>query len=162
MKRDSLNSTHPLEKTISLSEWHISIFFGKSRSKKYLQAIELAKIAPKYLETTVDGHFLHQSIYSENYSEFLSFIELYELVNNWKSCYITINGNLIDRKSIEKIIYCYRDKCRSENPDFCYNRNKLAKILSECHRLKICEHNNPLLSFGILDKNGICILIKQP
>lgn len=163
MSKEINNSNELVEKNISedFPEWYISISFGKSRSKNYAQAVALAKLAPKYLEHTIDGNLLHQAIYSDKYDEYLSFIKLYELINKWKSSFVAINGKLVDRKIISGINYCYGDKCRSGNPDFCYGASQFTKNPFGCHRLQISQYNNPWWSFGQFDTKGIWHLNKQ-
>ena len=116
------NSEH-----IVFPDWYVSISFGKSSSDNYMKAVTLAKAAPQYHEQIDDGKILHQAIYSSKPKEYLAFIMLYELVGNWKSSFVMINGNLIDRKVIGNLNYCYGDKCRSCNPKFCYGASYMTE-----------------------------------
>lgn len=136
-------------------EWYVCISFVKSTSKNYTQAIALAQMAPKYIEQTIDGNILHQAIYSHKPDDYLAFINLYELINNWKSSFVAINGQLVDRKIIGGINYCYGDKCRSGNPEFCYGASQFTKNPFGCHRLQVSQYNHPWWSFGDFDNKGI-------
>jgi len=145
-----------------LPEWYISISFGKSTSDNYDKAVALAKMAPQYHEQVDNGKILHQSIYSSNPKEYLAFVMLYELVGSWKSSFVMINGQFIDRKIVGKLNYCYGDKCRSGNSRFCYGASYMTENPFGCHRLQISAANNPWWSYyhqvglkWVLDKNSM-------
>lgn len=147
---------------VRLPNWYISVSFGKSSSDSYAKAVALAKIAPQYHEQMDNGKILHQAIYSQSPKEFLAFVMLYELVQNWKSSFVMVNGKLIDRKIVGKLNYCYGDKCRSGNPKFCYGASYMTENPFGCHRLQISATNNPWFSFyekrghvWVLDKEAI-------
>lgn len=135
------------DSTRILQGWYISVSFGKSTSQNYLKAVTLAKTAPQYHEQEDNGHILHQAFYSSAPNEFLAFIMLYELVGGWKSSFVMINGELVDRKIVGKLNYCYGDKCRSNNPHFCYGASYMTENPFGCHRLQISACNNPWWSF---------------
>lgn len=132
---------------IVFPDWYISLSFGKSSSDNYMKAVTLAKAAPQYHEQIDDGKILHQAIYSSKAKEYLAFIMLYELVGNWKSSFVIINGEFIDRKLIGQLNYCYGDKCRSGNPKFCYGASYMTENPFGCHRIQISACNNPWWSF---------------
>lgn len=140
---------------IDLPEWYVSISFGESTSKNYPQAVALAKTAPHYIENVIDGKIIHQAIFSDKPSEYLQFIKLYELVSNWKSCYVIINGVMVDRKIIGNLNYCYGDKCRSGKSDFCYGASEYTSNPFGCHRAQMHAYNDPWYSYGIMDTKGI-------
>lgn len=147
---------------IVFPDWYVSISFGKSTSDNYMKAVALAKSAPQYHEQFDNGKILHQAIYSENPKEYLSFIALYELVGNWKSSFVIINGKFIDRKIIGQLNYCYGDRCRSGNINFCYGASYMTDNPFGCHRLQISACNNPWWSFyhrvgnkWVLDKESM-------
>lgn len=136
-----------VEDAISFPNWYISLSFGKSSSANYEKAVMLAKMAPQYHEQVDNGQILHQAIYSAHPKEYLSFISLYELVSSWKSSFVIINGEIIDRKIISSINYCYGDKCRSGDPSFCFGASNATKNPFGCHRLQISAFNHPWWSF---------------
>lgn len=145
-----------------LNSWYISVSFGKSTSDNYQKAVILAKSAPHYYEQMDDGKILHQAIYSSQCNEYLNFVLLYELVKNWKSSFVMINGDLIDRKIVGNLNYCYGDRCRSGNPDFCYGASYMTENPFGCHRLQISACNNPWWSYykhvgnrWVLDKTSM-------
>ncbi|QQY80575.1 hypothetical protein EDD65_102238 [Keratinibaculum paraultunense] len=120
------------------------ISFGKSTSKSYNKAVYLAKNSPKYDEVVdEDGNITHTATYTSSKRDFLDFIVLYDLVSNWKSTFFIINGDLVDKKTVGKIKYCYGDKCRSVKSNFCYGASYMTVNPFGCHRLQISQCNNP-------------------
>ena len=129
---------------ISNLKWYIMISFGKSTSKSYNKAVYLAKNSPKYDEIIdEDENITHTATYTSSKKDFLDFIVLYDLVSNWKSTFFIINGELVDKKTVGKIKYCYGDKCRSVKTDFCYGASYMTANPFGCHRLQISQCNNP-------------------
>lgn len=125
-------------------KWYIMISFGKSTSKSYEKAVYLAKSSPKYDEIKdEDGNITHTATYTKSKKDFLDFIILYDLVYNWKSSFFIINGELVDKKTVGKIKYCYGDKCRSVKSNFCYGASYMTTNPFGCHRLQISQCNNP-------------------
>ena len=108
----------------------------------------LAKQAPKYDEQEYNGKTIYQATYGKDEEQYLAFIQLYEMIQNWKSTTVFINGKMIDRKIIGGLNYCYGDKCRSGNPDFCYGASFMTKNPFGCHRLQVSACNHPWWSFS--------------
>lgn len=150
-----INVEDTLSKEIVYPDWYISISFGESKSQSFAQAVALAQMAPQFIINNVEGKKLYQAIYSDKPSEYLQFIKLYELVSNWKSCFVVLNGKIMDRKIIGKLNYCYGDKCRSGKSDFCYGASEMTENPFGCHRLQISSYNNPWTSFGQYDTSGV-------
>lgn len=150
-----VNVEDALSKEIIYPNWYISISFGESKSQSFAQAVALAQMAPQFIINNVEGKKLYQAIYSDKPNEYLQFIKLYELVSNWKSCFVVLNGKIMDRKIIGKLNYCYGDKCRSGRSDFCYGASEMTENPFGCHRLQISAYNNPWTSFGQYDTSGI-------
>lgn len=154
-----------INKGIDLSlfpKWYVSISFGHSASKNYQKAVTLAKAAPQYIESfDEDQNLIHQAIFSEKPNDYLSFITLFELINNWKSCFVVINGQIVDRKIVGGINYCYGDKIRSGKSDFCYGASEYTENPFGCHRLQISKFNNPWWKFGKFDSDGIWYIDKN-
>ena len=142
-------------------DWYISFSFGKSTSKQLNQAIALAKAAPLYFETVNEGKVIYQAVYSSKPQDYLDFIKLYELAKAWKSSFVIINGEIVDRKIVGKLNYCYGDFCRSANPEYCFGASPLTENPFGCHRLQISEYNNPWYSFGELDEHNIWHVNKE-
>lgn len=137
-------------------KWYIMASFGKSTSSNYVKALTLAKNATIYQEQEDTGNITHSAIYGKSKKEYLSFIQLYETISNWKSTFVIINGDLVDRKVVGQINYCYGDKCRSGKVDFCYGASMFTDNPFGCHRLQISRYNNPWWSFyKKVDRNYI-------
>lgn len=143
-----------LSAKVDPGEWEVCISFGKSSSANFDRAIYLAKAAPKYIETVDEvGNVAHQSFFGKE--QCLQFIALYELIGNWKSCFVFINNEMVDRKIIGNINYCYGDKLRSGNPQFCYGASEWTENPFGCHRPQMHRGRDPWYTFGMMDTTGI-------
>ncbi|NMA48320.1 MAG: hypothetical protein GX947_00885 [Tissierellia bacterium] len=147
---------------IDFPDWYIKISFGKSSSSNYQRALFLARQAPIYLEDQYEGEIVHSAVYGKSSLEYLAFIQIYELIHNWKSTFVICNGHVLDRKIIGQLNYCYGDKCRTGQIDFCFGASMFTDNPFGCHRLQISRYNNPWWSFYrktqsgyILDKGEI-------
>lgn len=136
-----------ITRNLDFPNWYIMISFGKSTSSNYLKALTLAKNALIYQEQEDGGNITHSAVYGKSKNEYLAFIQLYETVSNWKSTFVIINGDIVDRKIVGQINYCYGDKCRSGKVDFCYGASMFTDNPFGCHRLQISRYNNPWWSF---------------
>ncbi len=142
--------------TVDFGEWYVSLSFGKSTSKNYTKAVALAEAAPKYIRSTDEmENIIHQAIYGPESEQYLDFIALYELVSNWKSSFVVINGSIVDRKIIQGLNYCYGDKCRSSNPSFCLGASMFTENPFGCHRLQVSSWNHAWWTYGRFDSNGV-------
>lgn len=134
-------------------DWQICISFGKSTSPNFARAIAMAKAAPKYIESIDEyGNVVYQAIYDKEH--YLQFVALYELIKNWKSCFVFINNKMVDRKIIGDINYCYGDKLRSGNPNFCFGASEWTENPFGCHRAQMHRGKDPWYTFGTLDSLG--------
>lgn len=137
-------------------DWYVSVSFGDSSSKNFAKALMLAKSAPQFIESKDEfNNNIYQAIFSSSSKEYLAFVSLYELVSSWKSTFVIINGEIMDRKIIGGLNYCYGDKIRSGNPEFCYGASMFTENPFGCHRLQISAFNNPWWSFGRFDNKGV-------
>ena len=138
------------EVAIDNMTWTIMISFGESSSKSYEKAVYLAKKAPRY-ENIIDKHSnnTHAATYTDSKKDFLDFIVLYDLISSWKSTVFAINGEIIDKKTIGKIKYCYGDKCRTVKSDFCFGASYMTANPFGCHRLQISGTNNLQLNLSL-------------
>jgi len=142
--------------------WELSISFGKSSSPNYQRALFLAKTAPKYIKSVDDdGNTIHQALYGAKADEFLAACQLYELVENWKSSAVFVNGKPVDRKIFGQVKYCYGDRCRSGKADYCYGASVLTKNPFGCHRAMIHATNDPWWSFTERCADGYYYLRKE-
>lgn len=144
-----------------LDEWNISISFGKSTSSNYSRAVFLAKQAPIYDEVGEGKEICHQAIYTSSEKDFLDFIKLYELVGNWKSAFVFVNGNLTNKRDVGDLKYCYGDKCRSGNRNFCFGASEFTLNPFGCHRLQVSLGNHPWWDFGYFKSKNIWKIDKE-
>ena len=117
------------------------ITFSKSSSKNFDRALFLAQDADNFQINEHNNQTIYQATFSlENH---LSFIALYELIGNWKSTFVFRNGKMIDRKVLGQVNYCYGDKLRSHNDNFCFGASMFTENPFGCHRLLIHSGQRP-------------------
>ena len=155
--RLSRGNNNTIDTFCDFPDWYITTSFGKSSSPSYQKAVILAKASPKYHEQMDGGHILHQAVFSATPKDYLAFITLYELVSSWKSSFTLINGKIVDRKVIGNLNYCYGDKCRSGDINFCFGASEFTENPFGCHRLQISRYNNPWWTFGMSSGNSFRI-----
>jgi hypothetical protein len=137
-----------------IGEWQVCISFGKSSSPNFEKALFVAQSAPHYIETKNEkGQPIYQSFWGRD--QFLRFVALYEAVNNWKSCFVFINNELVDRKIVGGINYCCGDKIRSGDPRFCFGASSWTENPFGCHRAQMHTGRDAWYTFGVMDKHGI-------
>lgn len=146
---DKINSNEIVLKTNNdkkltdvLDNENFMITFSKSPSKNFNRALFLAKEKSDHFFVSEDeGQEIFQAVYQpENY---LNFIMLYELISNWKSTFIFKNGEMIDKKTLAQINYCYGDKIRSHDDSFCFGASMFTENPFGCHRLMIHSGQRP-------------------
>lgn len=151
------NVSSTLPDSIKSLPWYISISFGKSTSENFAKAMFLAKSSNYFLETQIEETEIYQAFFTADAQSYLKFVQLYELVGNWKSSFVIINGELVDRKIVGGLNYCYGDRCRSGRNDFCFGASFMTKNPFGCHRLQISAGNSPWWSFSILQGGNYII-----
>lgn len=133
--------------------WNIMISFGKSTSQNYDKAVYLAKNSNKYGEQIENEIITHTATFSDSREDFLDFIVLYDIVSDWKSTVFVVNGEIVDKKTVGKLKYCYGDKCRSVKEDFCFGASYMTANPFGCHRLQVSATNNPWWGYYIQEDN---------
>ncbi len=154
---ESTMSPSPISNNRDINEWNIIVSFNKSTSANFDKALHWARKSTDYQENEYNGKIIYQAMYSSNPQSFMDFMQLYELVKDWKSTAFIINGELVDKKIVGKIKWCYGDKCITAKNDFCYGASYMTKNPFSCHRLQISACNNPWWSFGQQQGNKIKI-----
>lgn len=120
-----------------IDEWNIFISFGKSTSPNLDRAIYLAKQGNYYEETIFNNKPIYQAYFLSDANSYLKFIQLYEMVNRWRSCAIMINGEFINKDYVGSINYCYGNKCRSFVSNYCSNSFYGGKSPFGCKMISI-------------------------
>lgn len=119
-------------------EWVLRVSFGKSRSNNFKQVLSSIQIHPKYkFYKGPNDEDIHELSFSPE--EIIEFEQLWQRVKNWKSTIVKINDEIIDRKSLSKMLICYRDKLKEKNsnPLFCYGASPFTYNLFGCHRTMV-------------------------
>lgn len=138
------------------SKWEVSLSFGPSRSPAFHQALYLWEHAPRHI-LLQEPTTIYQCFFSADPAEFLAYLQLYDIIKDWKTTSIILNGKLIDRKTMAKINYCYGDKCRCGKKQYCFGASDYSKNPFGCHRLQIESYSNPWYSFGRREGNRFII-----
>src|SRR5699024_6576728 len=139
-------------------QWQISISFRKSTSKNFDSALFLAQQSNNYIETESEGQIIYQAFFdAESYSDFET---LYKLIKDWKSTFIMLNGELIDKKSMSQLNRCLGDKVRFKEPSFCFGASTFTENPFGCHRLMITPSQKPWWDYGNYNPNTERIIDK--
>lgn len=132
------NEVHP----DLLDKDNFMITFSKSSSKNFNRAIYLAKQSDHFLVSKdEDENEIYQAIFKP--SNYLNFITLYELIKGWKSTFVFKDNQMMDRKILGQVNYCYGDKLRSGSDSFCYGASMFTENPFGCHRLMIHSGQRP-------------------
>lgn len=142
-----------------IPNWQISISFRKSSSNNFDIALFLAKKSSNYTETQSHGNTIYQAFFEpDSYSDFET---LYKLIKDWKSTFILLNGELIDKKSMSKLNRCLGDKIRLKDPTFCFGASEFTSNPFGCHRLMLTPSQHPWWEYGNFNTRKEWIIDKQ-
>jgi hypothetical protein len=96
----------------------IKIGFGKSSSANFGYAIEVMERQATYSFDSEKN--IHSAIFSsENNIE--DFFEIFELVKNWKSSFVEINGTRVPLSKIRNGLSCFRERQKAFEPEkYCF------------------------------------------
>lgn len=140
-------------------EWQISISFRESKSNNFDTALFLAKKSNSYLETVSDGKIIYQAYFdADSYSDFEI---LYKLIKDWKSTFVLLNGEIIDKKAMSKLNICLGDKVRYKDPSFCFGASEYTTNPFGCHRLMITPSQRPWWEYGFFNNRKEWVIDKQ-
>lgn len=151
---DKLEEFRPIPHSENAT-WKLSLTFKKSSSNMYQTALNMSQSLPTY-KNHIDenGDEIHIVEFNKTREQFLTFIQIYDIVGSWKSCIVAINNELVDKKTVGKIKYCYGDKCRSVKSNFCYGASLMTDNPFGCHRLQISHSNNPWWGYYRRTRSG--------
>lgn len=140
-------------------EWVITVSFGKTTSKNLQNAVFIAQKGRNFKCEEIDNSKIYTVEYSDSREDFNNFIMLYDIVGNWKSTAFFINGEMVNKKIVSEIKWCYGDKCNSIKSDFCYGASDYTENPFGCHRLQISSYNNPWWTY--YHKNGVMYILDK-
>lgn len=149
-KRESTETSLSLESKKATPEkpWVISISFGESTSKNFNRALFLAEQANYFSNyTTEDGTKVYQADFSKD--NFLNYLDLYKVVSNWKSSFVFINGQRVNKKELSTINRCYGDKMSFNDSHFCFGASMHTENPFGCHRLMITPSQGSWKTYGV-------------
>jgi len=100
----------------------ITLAFGKSTSKNYSFAVELAMKYPTYTEEQVGKDITHKVTFG--FDEVDALKELLDLVGQWKSTTLYLNNKAIPFAKIFPVIHCYAERQKAYRPEeYCFGRD---------------------------------------
>lgn len=158
---NQLVAKYPIvEKNPGTLNWIITVSFGKTTSKNVPNAVFIAKQGKNFNEELIDSSKIYTVEYTDSREDFKKFCMLYDVVASWKSTAFFINGEMIDKKNMASIKWCYGDKCSSVKTGFCYGASIATENPFGCHRLQISRFNNPWWNYYV-KKGQNYVLLKD-
>lgn len=135
----------------------VEIAFGYSSSANYERAVGIAAKLPTYQTEGEGKSAIHKITLPITELELL--LNLYDLVGNWKSSRMLINGQPSSKSSlVHKGAGCYRQRQKSYNPQqYCFGDRDYEFNIWGCKRLgmPITTWGGGWLEYGELDRKGI-------
>ena len=134
----------------------VEISFGQSSSQHFTTAVEICKNIPSY--TVVGEGKLSVHKITLPITEVDLLINLFELVGNWKSSKMLINGRAATKKNLTFYgVGCYRNRQKAYKPEqFCFGEHDYEANIWGCKRLGMPALNyyRSWLCYGSFDKSG--------
>lgn len=121
------------ERLMKQMPWEISISFGDSPSINFERVLFLAKQAPSFIEYEKENIKVYQATYPYSKENFMHYFMLYELTENWKSSFVIVNGQIIDKLSANALTFCAYQRIQNEGSDYCYF-DGIQKNIFRCRR----------------------------
>jgi len=120
---------HPINEIINSIQadgWTYKIEFGKSRSKYYKDAVEIAEQLPNY-SLRKDIHIMKYTINEIDKNIIEDLLNLIEHIHNWKSCHFYINNIEVGHPIAE--FNCYKGFLKEGN-SYCFDsRGVLGNVI---------------------------------
>lgn len=135
----------------------VEILFGYSSSPNYQKAVNICKNIPTY-ETESEGKQATHKV-SLPITEIELIINLFDLVGNWKSSQMLINGHSSTKKQLTYYgVGCFRSRQKAYKPEqYCFGEKEFEANIWGCKRLNmpIYEWGGGWLEYGKFDNSGI-------
>lgn len=131
--------------------------FGYSSSPSYEKAVEICKKIPTYKIQGDGKNIVHEVTIPT--TEILLIVNLWEIISNWKTSKMLINGKICTKKDLAyNGIGCYRNCLNAVDKDkFCYGKqNNWEFNIWGCKKLQMpmFAYGDSWLTYGRFDKNG--------
>ena len=135
----------------------VNITFGRSTSASFEQAVDICKNIPTYSVSGEGKTEKHEIVLPITEAELIA--NLYDLIGNWKSSRMLINGRPSSKKDLSYFgVGCYRSKQKAFQADqYCFGERETELNIWGCKRLNmpIFEWGGGWLSYGNFDNSGI-------
>ena len=114
-------------------EWILTLRMTESRSIGFKRTLTIIKKLPSYKEYVAEEiKNFEVTFKKENLHDFK---KIYDEVKNLKGTQIFINGDLIEKTELSKLLRCAVDRSLA-NEDFCYGVSRWTLNPFGCHRIK--------------------------
>lgn len=135
----------------------VEITFTYSTSANYQKAVDICQNLPTY-KTTGEGKEMSHAI-SLPLTEIELIITIFDLVGNWKSASMLINGQRETKAALTRgCLGCYRERQKSHNStQYCFGENQYDLNIWGCKRLRmpLMQWGEGWLEHGQLDGQGV-------
>lgn len=143
---------------ISIGENYAFFEFGYSTSQSYEKAVAICSNVPTYTVFGEGKNITHQVTIPTTEIDLL--INIYDLIGNWKSSKMLINGRVRTKRDLTYYgLGCFRTMREAPNwVDYCYGvHNETERNIWGCKRLEmpIYPWGGGWLEYGALDKDGV-------
>jgi len=136
---------------------NVEISFGYSSSPNYEKAVSICQNLPSYESSGEGKDIVHHVVIPITEVELL--INLYELVGNWKSSQMLINGRPSSKKDLTYYgVGCYRNRQKAYSPEqYCFGERVYEANIWGCKRLNmpLMEWGGGWLEYGEFDDSGV-------
>jgi hypothetical protein len=154
-KREETAASKQTIDTSRFEGWYASLSFYPTNSKKFMDALTIAKDAPQFIEhKDASGRIYYQAAYSSKSEEYAAFYSLFSLAKDWKTAELTINGKKMDMKRITTILDCYATKLKNDE-NYCFGYDEGSQNPFGCHRIGLSPKQEPWWSYGNFDSKNI-------
>ena len=139
------------------------ISFGYSSSANYERALQILGNIPESKTEGEGKKIKHSVILPVTETELL--MNLYDLVGNWKSSRMLINGKISSKKDLTYYgLGCYQNRQHAYKPDqYCYGEKEYDANIWGCKRLNMPIHHwaDSWLDYGEFDDSGVWYFDKK-
>lgn len=129
-----------------LVEWNISAEFCASKSDSLKKILKLAKDNSTFSAILNIDKLEEKEAQSQSFlvsfkpEQILEFRQIYDIVKSWKGTVVRIGRDVIDKRTLSRILRCYTDKVKYNEPHFCFGVSRFTDNPFGCHRTQI--HNS--------------------
>lgn len=155
-KQKNTNETFPVPSFFSKNEeWVLTLKMAESRSIAFKRILPIIKELPSYKEYLEEDIPIFEVSFKKEKLHY--FKKIYDDVKGLKGTQVFINGDLIEKIELSKLLRCAVDRSTA-NADFCYAASKWTLNPFGCHRIKTRSNGeNAWYKYAYLQNNTVFI-----